>query len=77
MDIHLRKIHLVQAILNIQNEEIIIGFEKLLAKINTENNTEGILPMSLEEFNERIDKSEKDFIEGNFIDADTLFAKYL
>lgn len=77
MDIHLRKIHLVQAILNIQNEEIIIGFEKLLAKINTGNNTEDILPMSLKEFNERIDKSEKDFIEGNFIDVDTLFAKYL
>ena len=77
MDIHLRKIQLVQSILNIQDEQIIIGFERFLEKLRDGKNKEEIIPMSVEELNERINKSENDFYNEKFKEADTLLAKYL
>lgn len=77
MDIHVRKIQLVQSILNIQDEKIIIGFEKLLKRVREGETINEIFPMSIEELNERIDKSEKDFEDGKFKEVDTLLAKYL
>ena len=52
MDIQTRKIQFVQAFLKLQSEKVIARFEELL---NSEN--EEFQPMTMEEFNERIDKS--------------------
>lgn len=56
MDIQTRKIEFVQAFLKLQSEELISRFEKLL---KSEKPTT-IQPMTLEELNERIDKSLSD-----------------
>ncbi len=76
MDIHLRKIQLVQHILKIKDEQIIIGFESLLENLKTAKLKEKFFPLSIEEFNKRINDAEKDFIEGNFKDSNTLLSKY-
>lgn len=73
MDLQTRKIEFVQEFLKIQSEEAIERLEKLLKK--EKKNT---LPdsMSLEELNERIEKSESDFKNNRFKSTSDLLAKY-
>ena len=59
MDLQTRKIEFIQAFLKLQSEEVISQFEKLLKKESKIDSD--FKPMSLKEFNERIDKSESDF----------------
>jgi len=75
MDIHLRKIQLIQDILRLQDEQILIGLESLLDKLWIERNDD-IQPMSIEELNKRIDESEDDFRNDRFKDTQTLLSKY-
>lgn len=59
MDIQTRKIEFIQEFLKIQNEELLIRLEKLLhANKSTKNND--LRPMTIDELNERIDKSMDD-----------------
>lgn len=55
MDIQTRKIEFIQEFLKIQSEELISHLESVL-----KNKTEDFIPFSLEELNERIDKSMDD-----------------
>jgi len=56
MDLQTRKLTLIQEFLKIQNEEIIFRIEKLLyTKPHQEN--ENSQPMSMKEFDKRIDQS--------------------
>ena len=57
MDLQTRKITFVQEFLKIQSEEIIIHLEKLLEKEKGKITRNDFTPMTLDEFNERIDKS--------------------
>ncbi len=52
MDIQTRKIQFVQAFLKLQNEKVIYRFEELL-----KSESEDFQPVTMKEFNERIDKS--------------------
>lgn len=52
MDIQTRKIQFVQAFLKLQSEKVISRFEELL-----KSESEEFQPMTIDEFNERIDKS--------------------
>ena len=52
MDIQTRKIQFVQAFLKLQSEKVIYRFEELLKSEN-----EDFKPMTMKEFNKRIDKS--------------------
>ncbi len=61
MDIQTRKIKFIQAFLQLQSEELITRLEELLKK-GKEDMTE---PMSLEEFNQRIDTSLLDSSRDN------------
>lgn len=75
MDIQSRKIEFVQEFLKIQSEDVISHFEKLLKK---EKNTEAkrsSSPMSIAELNKRIDQSENDFKNGNYVTSTELIAK--
>ncbi len=56
MNIQERKIEFVQAFLQLENEELISRFEELLKSEKEPK----IAPMSLDELNERIDKSVAD-----------------
>lgn len=64
MNIETRKIEFVQAFLNLQSEELISQFEKLLKK--AKQSEKGLKPFTIEELQERIAKSEEDFENGRF-----------
>lgn len=64
MNIETRKIEFVQAFLNLQSEELISQFEKLLKK--TKQTEKELKPFTIEELHERIAKSEDDFENGRF-----------
>ncbi len=64
MNIETRKIEFVQAFLNLQSEELISQFEKLLKK--SKQAEKELKPFTIEELNERIAKSEEDFENGRF-----------
>ena len=63
-NIETRKIEFVQAFLNLQSEELISQFEKLLKK--TKQTEKELKPFTVEELHERIAKSEDDFENGRF-----------
>ncbi len=73
MNIEARKIQFVQEFLKLKNEEIISHLQNIL-KIEVSNPLECF---SIEEFKERIDKSEKDFKAGRIIENSGIKAKYL
>ena len=78
MDIQTRKIEFVQAFLKLQSEEVILQFESLLKKksiTNIEQDSD-FKPMTIDEFNDRIDKSENDFKNGNYKTTTELLKKY-
>ena len=78
MDIQSRKIQFVQAFLKLQSEEVISQLEDLLSlksTIELEQNSDS-KPMSIEEFNDRIDKSESDFKDGKYKSTSELLEKY-
>ncbi|WP_188051627.1 hypothetical protein [Flavobacterium sp. GP15] len=78
MDIQSRKIEFVQAFLKLQSEEVISQLENILRKKSTielEQNSD-FKPMSLKEFNDRIDKSENDFKNGKYKSTSELLKKY-
>ena len=64
MNIETRKIEFVQAFLNLQSEELISQFEKLLKK--SKQSEKELKPFTIEELHERIAKSEEDFGNGRF-----------
>lgn len=68
------KVKVVHDILEIQDEEIILGIENLLISITASDPP--FKPMTISELNARIDKSEKDFENGDFVKAEDLLAKY-
>lgn len=67
MDIATRKISFVQRFLQLSNEESILKLEKIL---NSElNDKDHLTPMTIDEFNVMIDKSEYDHKNGNVNNA--------
>ncbi len=75
MNLEARKISFIQEFLRLQNEEIIIGLEKLLHKRKAELIDNDMKPMSLEKFNADINQSIEDSENGRFISASDLKAK--
>jgi len=76
MDIQTRKIKFVQAFLKLQSEEIISQFEKLLKNTKNAEAEKEFQPLTIEELNERIAKSEDDFENGRFKTTSELLSKY-
>jgi len=72
MNIESRKIEFVQAFLNLQSEELISQFEKLLKK--AEQSDEELKPFTIEELDSRIDSSLKDSKNDNIIESNELLA---
>ena len=78
MDIQSRKIQFVQAFLKLQSEEVISQLEDLVrmkSTIELEQYSK-FKTMSVEEFNDRIDKSESDFKDGKYKSTSELLEKY-
>lgn len=75
MDLKTRKIEFVKEFLKVQSEEVVSKLEKLLQKENTLIVSNEFEPMTIEEFNNRIDKSMEDSKNGRMIKAIDLKAK--
>lgn len=75
MDLEARKIEFIQEFLKVQSEDVINRLEKILRKANKDYNKEEFEPMTIEEFNERIDKSMEDSKNGRLTKAGDLKAK--
>ena len=73
MDLQTRKLEFIQEFLKLQSEEVISQFESLMKKRNSKDLFK---PMSIEEFNKGIDKSEDDFKNGRYKTSPELLAKY-
>ena len=71
MDLQSRKIEFMQEFLKVQSEEVISRLESILRK-GKEND---LKPMTIEEFNLRIDKSMNDSENGKLIESSELKAK--
>jgi len=74
MDLKTRKIEFVEEFLKLQSEEVISQLENLLKTKLV--NEKPVKPMSIQELNSRIDKSENDFKTGKFKTSAQLLAKY-
>ncbi len=72
MDLQTRKLEFIQEFLKLQSEEVISQFENLMKK----RIKDSFKPMSIEEFNKGIDKSEDDFKNGRYKTSSELLAKY-
>lgn len=75
MDLQTRKLDFIQEFLKIQNEDMILQFEKLLKR---KKNSEGEFskPITLKELNERIDVSEANFRNKRYKSNSEIFEKY-
>lgn len=65
----------MQEFLKVQSEEIVSRLEKLFQKENKTKMNDGFKPMTIEEFNDRIEKSMEDSKNGRIIKARDLKAK--
>ena len=73
MDIQARKLHFVQEFLRVADEELVGKLEKLLQTERKRKLEKDILPLTLKEFNEIIDKSEDDYTKGRETETRNLF----
>ncbi|PVX46112.1 hypothetical protein C8C85_1931 [Flavobacterium sp. 103] len=72
MDLHTRKIAFIQEFLSIQNEEIVARLENFLKKEKKNYSDKEFHPMTMEEFENRIDQSMDDSKNGRVIEANEL-----
>ena len=70
MNIVDRKLRFVQEFLRITDEEIIGKLEQLLSSERKKKISKEFVPMTMEEFNKRLDQSEDDFKNGRFTETD-------
>lgn len=76
MDLQTRKIEFIQEFLKLQSEDVISQLENLLKNKKKSSEEEIFKPMSVEEFNDGIDKSEDDFKNNKFKTSADLLSKY-
>lgn len=76
MSLEARKIEFVQEFLKLQSEEAVSRLEKILRKEKNASIERIFEPMTQEELNKRIDKSESDFRNNRFKSSSELLAKY-
>lgn len=74
MDIQKRKIEFVQAFLKLQNEELITRLEQLL-RSNKSTKNDDLKPITIDEFNKRIDESLEDSKNNNVTTSNDLIAE--
>jgi hypothetical protein len=75
MDLEARKLSFVQEFLRIQDEDIIIGLEKLLRKEKAKWVEENLKPMTKEEYQSEVDKAMEDSEKGRMTKASELKEK--
>ena len=76
MNLEARKIEFVQEFLKLQSEEAVSRLEKTLKKERNAAEERMFEPMTQEELNKRIDRSESDFQNNRFKNSSELLSKY-
>lgn len=69
MDLQTRKLEIIREFLKVQSEDVVSRIEKILIKENQTSEKEVLKPMTIEEFNSRINKSLEDSKKGRLIEA--------
>ena len=72
MDIQARKINFIQEFLRVADNELVTKFEKLLKVERKKQLEKELRPMTMNEFDEIIDKSENDFSNGRVTESRNL-----
>ncbi len=72
MDIQARKIHFIQEFLRVADDELVTKFEKLLRFERKKQLDKELRPLTMNEFDEIIDKSENDFNNGRVTESRNL-----
>ncbi|NCO56172.1 MAG: hypothetical protein COS14_02345 [Bacteroidetes bacterium CG02_land_8_20_14_3_00_31_25] len=72
MDIQARKISIIQEFLRINSEELINKLDKFLHDEKKKIYEKDLKPMSLDNFNDMIDKAEDDAVNGRVVEAKIL-----
>ncbi len=75
MDIQSRKIEFLSEFLKVQNEDVILRLEKILYNEKKITLNDQFEPMTIQEFNSRIDKSMEDSKNGRITNASDLKRK--
>jgi len=75
MGLQSRKISFIQKFLNLQNEEVILLFERLLKKQKDKIHSKKLEPMTLEEFNKRIELSLEDSKNDRLTESSDLLSE--
>lgn len=75
MNLEARKIEFVQEFLKLQSEEAVSRLEKILKKERNAAEERMFEPMTIKEFNSRIDQSMDDSVNGRLIETNELKAK--
>jgi len=76
MNLETRKLSFIQEILRIQSEKTISRLEIILRKEKKTSDKQIFEPMTQNELDNRIDKSESDFRNNRFKSSSKLLAKY-
>ena len=76
MNLEARKIEFIQEFLKLQSEEAVSRLEKTLRKEKNASNEHILEPMTKDELNNRIDKSESDFQNNRFKSSSEILVKY-
>lgn len=76
MNLEAWKIEFVQEFLKLQSEEVVSRLEKILRKEKYACDEQIFEPMTQDELNKRIDKSESDFQNNRYKNSSELLAKY-
>ena len=75
MDLETRKISFIQEFLAIENEEIVIRLENFLKKEKKNNLDKSFRPMTMEAFQDRINKSMEDSKNGRVTEMGDFLAE--
>ncbi len=75
MNLEARKLSIIEKFIHLQNDDIISKVEKILAKVKVTKKKNIFQPMSIIEFNKRIDQSMEDSKKGNLISNDELITE--
>jgi hypothetical protein len=69
MDIQTRKLNFVQEFLRLRNIKLIAKLEKILLEDKAKDYEANLKPLSLDNFNNMIERSLEDAKQGNVVDA--------
>lgn len=76
MNLDARKIEFVKEFLKLQSEEVVLQLERILKGEKKGAEQKAFEPMTQEELDQRIDKSESDFKNNRYKTSSELLAKY-